>query len=96
MLTDFSIVCSCRTDNVGVIDRVKELFKGHNYLIFGFNAFLPKGYEITLDDDKAAPQKKATEYLEAISFVNKIKVKIIFFVMLNFSCKCWSLTLLVV
>ncbi|XP_030954095.1 paired amphipathic helix protein Sin3-like 2 [Quercus lobata] len=62
-----------RTDNVGVIDRVKELFKGHNYLIFGFNAFLPKGYEITLDDDKAAPQKKATEYLEAISFVNKIK-----------------------
>ena len=78
MLTDFSIVCSCRTDNVGVIDRVKELFKGHNYLIFGFNAFLPEGYEITLDDDKAAPQKKATEYLESISFVNKTKVKLFF------------------
>ncbi|KAL0014196.1 hypothetical protein SO802_001265 [Lithocarpus litseifolius] len=63
-----------RTDKVGVIARVKELFKGHNYLIFGFNAFLPKGYEITLDDDdEAAPQKKAIEFLEAISFVYKIK-----------------------
>ena len=78
MLTDFSIVCSCRTDTVGVIARVKELFKGHNNLIFGFNTFLPKGYEITLDDDEAAPQKKAIEFQEAISFVNKIKVKIFF------------------
>nr|XP_023873631.1 paired amphipathic helix protein Sin3-like 2 [Quercus suber] len=42
------------TDTVGVIARVKELFKGHNNLIFGFNTFLPKGYEITLDDDEAA------------------------------------------
>ncbi|XP_075663688.1 paired amphipathic helix protein Sin3-like 2 [Castanea sativa] len=62
-----------RTNIDGVIARVKELFKGHNYLIFGFNAFLPKGYEITLDNDEAAPQKKAIEFQEAISFVNKIK-----------------------
>lgn len=53
---------------------MKELFKGHNNLIFGFNTFLPKGYEITLDEDEA-PVKKTVEFEEAISFVNKIKVK---------------------
>ncbi|KAG4395714.1 hypothetical protein GLYMA_19G016300v4 [Glycine max] len=61
-----------RTDTAGVIKRVKELFKGHNNLIFGFNTFLPKGYEITLDEDEAPP-KKTVEFEEAISFVNKIK-----------------------
>lgn len=57
-----------------MISRVKELFKGHNNLIFGFNTFLPKGFEITLDDVEA-PSKKTVEFEEAISFVNKIKVK---------------------
>ncbi|XP_057738666.1 paired amphipathic helix protein Sin3-like 2 isoform X4 [Arachis stenosperma] len=61
-----------RTDTAGVIARVKELFKGHNNLIFGFNTFLPKGYEITLDEEEAPP-KKTVEFEEAISFVNKIK-----------------------
>ncbi|XP_030553614.2 paired amphipathic helix protein Sin3-like 2 isoform X1 [Rhodamnia argentea] len=61
-----------RTDTVGVIARVKELFKGHNNLILGFNTFLPKGYEITLDEDEA-PTKRTVEFEEAISFVNKIK-----------------------
>uniref|UniRef100_A0A7N0U8T1 Histone deacetylase interacting domain-containing protein n=1 Tax=Kalanchoe fedtschenkoi TaxID=63787 RepID=A0A7N0U8T1_KALFE len=56
-----------RTDTTGVIQRVKELFKGHNHLILGFNTFLPKGYEITLDE------KKTVEFEEAIGFVNKIK-----------------------
>lgn len=64
----------CRTDTAGVIARVKELFKGHNNLILGFNTFLPKGYEITVDDDET-PTKKTVEFEEAISFVNKIKVK---------------------
>ncbi|CAN6992829.1 unnamed protein product [Brassica oleracea var. botrytis] len=63
-----------RTDTSGVIERVKELFKGHNNLIFGFNTFLPKGFEITLDDlEEDAPPKKTVEFEEAISFVNKIK-----------------------
>ncbi|AES74611.2 putative transcription regulator Others family [Medicago truncatula] len=63
-----------KTDTTGVIARVKELFKGHNHLIFGFNTFLPKGYEITLDEDEdEAPPKKTVEFEEAISFVNKIK-----------------------
>ncbi|GAB2288794.1 hypothetical protein Dimus_023105 [Dionaea muscipula] len=61
-----------RIDTEGVIARVKELFKGHNNLIYGFNTFLPKGYEITLDDDEGPP-KKAVEFEEAINFVNKIK-----------------------
>ncbi|KAK8566032.1 hypothetical protein V6N12_059575 [Hibiscus sabdariffa] len=61
-----------RTDTVGVIARVKALFKGHNNLIYGFNTFLPKGYEITLDEDEAPP-RRTVEFEEAISFVNKIK-----------------------
>ncbi|KAE8717151.1 Paired amphipathic helix protein Sin3-like 1 [Hibiscus syriacus] len=61
-----------RTDTVGVIARVKELFKGHNNLIYGFNTFLPKGYGITLDEDETPP-RKTVEFDEAISFVNKIK-----------------------
>ena len=60
-----------------MIERVKELFKGHNNLIFGFNTFLPKGFELTLDDleEEEAPPKKTVEFEEAITFVNKIKVK---------------------
>ncbi|KAK9272549.1 hypothetical protein L1049_002922 [Liquidambar formosana] len=61
-----------RTDTAGVILRVKELFKGHNNLILGFNTFLPKGYEITLAEDETPP-KKTVEFDEAINFVNKIK-----------------------
>ncbi|KAE8667565.1 hypothetical protein F3Y22_tig00112399pilonHSYRG00011 [Hibiscus syriacus] len=60
-----------RTDTV-VIARVKELFRGHNNLIYGFNTFLPKGYEITLNEEEALP-KKTVEFDEASVFVNKIK-----------------------
>ncbi|XP_071692750.1 paired amphipathic helix protein Sin3-like 2 [Rutidosis leptorrhynchoides] len=62
-----------RIDTAGVIGRVKELFKGHNNLIFGFNTFLPKGYEITVIEDDEPPPRKTVEFEEAISFVNKIK-----------------------
>ncbi|XP_076894723.1 paired amphipathic helix protein Sin3-like 2 [Bidens hawaiensis] len=62
-----------RIDTAGVIARVKDLFKGHNNLIFGFNTFLPKGYEITVIEDDEPPPKKTVEFEEAISFVNKIK-----------------------
>lgn len=57
-----------------MIARVKELFKGHNNLIYGFNTFLPKGYEITLIEEDEALPKKTVEFEEAINFVNKIKV----------------------
>jgi len=65
-----------RIDTAGVIERVKELFKGHKDLILGFNTFLPKGYAITLPSDDEQPlQKKPVEFEEAINFVGKIKVK---------------------
>jgi len=32
----------CRIDTAGVIQRVKDLFRGHKELILGFNTFLPK------------------------------------------------------
>ncbi|KAJ8451723.1 hypothetical protein Cgig2_018357 [Carnegiea gigantea] len=62
-----------RIDTTGVIARVKELFKGHRELILGFNTFLPKGFEITLPDE--VPVKKPVEFEEAITFVNKIKLR---------------------
>jgi len=37
-------------DTADVIRRVKELFKGHDSLILGFNTFVPKGYEIKIGD----------------------------------------------
>ena len=55
---DYAIVCSYRTDTVGIISKVKELFEGHANLIYGFNTFLRKGYGITFEDDEAAPPKK--------------------------------------
>lgn len=61
-----------RLDTEGVIARVKELFKDHNNLIYGFNAFLPKRYEITLDDQETPPEK-VVELEDAIHFVNKTK-----------------------
>ncbi|XP_019445511.1 PREDICTED: paired amphipathic helix protein Sin3-like 4 isoform X1 [Lupinus angustifolius] len=65
-----------RLDTTGVIERVKELFKGNRDLILGFNTFLPKGYEITLPlDDEQPPQKKPVEFEEAINFVNRIKAR---------------------
>ncbi|XP_016647559.1 PREDICTED: paired amphipathic helix protein Sin3-like 4 isoform X1 [Prunus mume] len=66
-----------RIDTAGVIERVKDLFKGHRELILGFNTFLPKGYEITLplEDEQQPPQKKPVEFEEAINFVNKIKTR---------------------
>ncbi|XP_075660775.1 paired amphipathic helix protein Sin3-like 2 [Castanea sativa] len=47
-----------RTDTVGIISKVKELFEGHDNLISGFKTFLRKGNGITLEDDEAAPPKK--------------------------------------
>ncbi|KAF3957072.1 hypothetical protein CMV_017874 [Castanea mollissima] len=64
-----------RIDTVGITTRLKELFKGHNSLISGFNIFLPKGHEIAVDDDESLPQEKTVECQEAISFVDKIKIR---------------------
>ena len=40
----------CSIDTPGVIHRVSELFRGHDRLILGFNAFLPPGFKIGAAD----------------------------------------------
>lgn len=63
---------------------MKELFEGHRDLILGFNTFLPKGYEITLPlEDEGPHPKKPVEFEEAISFVNKIKVRVLLSLMVS-------------
>ena len=57
--------------------RLKELFRGHNDLIYGFNAFLPSGYEMTPEDEED-PQKEPVGYAKAVYLMGKIKVKKIF------------------
>ncbi|MBA0799605.1 hypothetical protein Gohar_010111 [Gossypium harknessii] len=63
----------CRADIVCVMGRVKELLKGHNNLIQGFNLVLPKGYEISVDEEKASPEEKISEFDEAFDFITLIK-----------------------
>ncbi|WOG82480.1 hypothetical protein DCAR_0101645 [Daucus carota subsp. sativus] len=65
-----------RIDTAGVIARVKVLFKGHTNLIFGFNTFLTRGYEITIIKEEDAPPKRSVEFEEAINFVTKIMMVI--------------------
>lgn len=60
-----------RTDTYGVILRVKELLKGEKELLLGFNMFLPKGFEITIEGDQTLPD---VDFDKAISYMKKIKV----------------------
>ena len=62
-------------DTSGVIKKVKSLFYGHQELILGFNTFLPKGYEIKVEDLPSWPpqQKSPVEFDQAITYVNRIK-----------------------
>ncbi|KAA3455982.1 paired amphipathic helix protein Sin3-like 2 [Gossypium australe] len=70
VMKDFS---TQRADIVCVMGRVKELLKGNNNLIQGFNLFLPKGYEISVDEEKASPEEKISEFGEAFDFITLIK-----------------------
>ncbi|GMH41270.1 hypothetical protein BSKO_09180 [Bryopsis sp. KO-2023] len=63
-----------RIDIATVIKKVKELLKGHNDLILGFNTFLPKGSEITLSPERREA-KPAVELDQAITYINKIKAR---------------------
>ncbi|KAG4911881.1 hypothetical protein JHK82_052471 [Glycine max] len=46
-------------DTVSVAKRVKQLFKGHDDLLMGFNAFMPKKYKIILPlENGQAPQNE--------------------------------------
>ncbi|CAN6884560.1 unnamed protein product [Brassica oleracea] len=63
-----------RVDTAGVIERIKDLFKGYNDLLLGFNTFLPKDHTITLSPEEEKPKTKV-DYNDAISFVTKIKAR---------------------
>ncbi|XP_010510993.1 PREDICTED: paired amphipathic helix protein Sin3-like 5 isoform X1 [Camelina sativa] len=63
-----------RVDTNGVIGKVKDLFKGYDDLLLGFNTFLPKGFKITLQPEDESP-KKPVDFQVAIEFVNKIKAR---------------------
>ncbi|KAJ0449534.1 putative transcription regulator Others family [Helianthus annuus] len=64
-----------RVDTTGVVAKVKELFEGHRELISGFNAFLPKGYEIVLSQEDAPQAKRVVEFDEAMQFVHKMRMR---------------------
>lgn len=58
-----------KLDVNGTIEKVKELFKGHEDLILGFNIFLPEECQIRLAlEDKA-------EFKDAITFLKKIETR---------------------
>ncbi|XP_010462623.1 PREDICTED: paired amphipathic helix protein Sin3-like 6 [Camelina sativa] len=63
-----------RIDTEGVIERIKELFKGYKDLLLGFNTFLPKGYKITLQPEEEKP-KVRVDFKDAIGFVTKINTR---------------------
>ncbi|CAH2047347.1 unnamed protein product, partial [Thlaspi arvense] len=57
---------------------MKELFKGKQKLFLGFNLFLLIGFQINLEGGQTSPKKPDTKLEVAISFVNKVKVAILF------------------
>lgn len=57
-----------------VIERVKDLFRGNDYLIEEFNLFLPPGYKIEPErGDSQPPLAQASDLEQARSYVRKIK-----------------------
>ncbi|CAD7699293.1 unnamed protein product [Ostreobium quekettii] len=63
-----------RIDIATVIRSVKDLLKGHNDLILGFNTFLPKGSEITMAPERREA-RPAVELDQAITYINRIKAR---------------------
>ncbi|CAH2038379.1 unnamed protein product [Thlaspi arvense] len=63
-----------RVDTLGVIEKIKALFKGYNDLLLGFNTFLPKDYTIVLPPEEEKP-KTRVDFKDAIGFVTKIKAR---------------------
>ncbi|CAI0386562.1 unnamed protein product [Linum tenue] len=67
-----------RTDTSGVTTRVKALMDGHPVLIRGFNAFLPKGYEIDPPPPPPRPeveQQRRQQFDEAVDLVDRVKTR---------------------
>ena len=66
-------------DTPGVIQRVSNLFKGHNDLIEGFNTFLPPGYKIEVSPNDVVhymgPNSSMTAIVQPLSIVSTAKPK---------------------
>ncbi|KAM7269784.1 hypothetical protein ACFE04_025281 [Oxalis oulophora] len=71
MMKDFK---ANRIDTTGVIAKVKDLFKDYPDLLVGFNSFLPKEFEITLDEHQLPPLKLIS-FREAVDFVKTVKLR---------------------
>ncbi|KAK4724249.1 hypothetical protein R3W88_027028 [Solanum pinnatisectum] len=67
-----------KIDLVDVIERVRELSKGHPSLLLGFNGYVPNGYEIMLNDEDKASSNKTTNNEEECNLVKNIKVAVLF------------------
>jgi paired amphipathic helix protein Sin3a len=61
-------------DTPGVIQRVSNLFRGHNDLIEGFNTFLPPGYKIEVSQNDmvhfTGPNSTMSSIVQPMSFVS--------------------------
>ncbi|XP_059639668.1 paired amphipathic helix protein Sin3-like 5 isoform X2 [Cornus florida] len=63
-----------RIDLPDLLERLEELFIGHDNLVIGLNMLLPERYQISLtDDDEDEEPKKTVKFQKAIDFVNNVQ-----------------------
>ncbi|XP_045820398.1 uncharacterized protein LOC123913639 [Trifolium pratense] len=58
-----------------VVERVKEMFKGHTDLISGFNVFLPNTFQIQLHTGRRSETEDASAFIEKVKDVFEVKNK---------------------
>ncbi|GAU33083.1 hypothetical protein TSUD_227420 [Trifolium subterraneum] len=58
-----------------VVERVKEMFKGHADLISGFNVFLPNTFQLQLDTGRQSETEDASAFIEKVKDVFEVKNK---------------------
>ncbi|GLJ48018.1 hypothetical protein SUGI_1014100 [Cryptomeria japonica] len=71
ILNDFR---SKTCDTIGVITRLKKLFKGHK-LLLSFNKFLPRGFEILFPLKDFIRKKHQVQLEEAVIYIRKVKTR---------------------
>ncbi|CAN0924110.1 Paired amphipathic helix protein Sin3-like 4 [Linum grandiflorum] len=71
--------CYKRKDYVGLLAKVKELFKGHPHLILWFATLRPKEVDIAdivpLEDEQSPWRKKPVDFEKAFGFLHKVKTR---------------------
>ncbi|GLJ48019.1 hypothetical protein SUGI_1014110 [Cryptomeria japonica] len=56
-----------------MMNRLKDVFEGHNSLLLGINVFLPRGYEITDTSIDRPPRNICFDFDQALIYIQKIK-----------------------